>query len=181
MIFLIFVAVIIKNKCDSVAFSLCKLRQQQNSKQRYFVFSRRLKQKKQSRDVYRKTLWVEKKIQITSRLQSIVLGFSDPNLKVCSTFGHIAQISNPKNRATSYVVCLPWSHFQKVLVGRTMLMWFYFLLAPRCHLRLPCSQLCLSQAARHLRRLQMKRNLLADPPQWLNELLKHSYPITFFR
>ena len=120
------------------------------------------------------------KIQITSRLQSIVLGFSDLNLKGCSTFGHIAQISNPKNRATSYVVCLPWSHFQKVLVGR-MLMWFYFLLAPRCHLRLPCSQLCLSQAARHLRRLQMKRNLLADPPQWLNELLKHSYPITFFR
>ena len=32
LIFLIFVAVTIKNKCDSVAFSLCKLRQQQNSK-----------------------------------------------------------------------------------------------------------------------------------------------------
>ena len=119
----------------------------------------------------------EKHYELTRkyRLQSIVLGFSDLKLKVCSTFGHIAQISNPKSRATSYVVCLPWSHFQKVLVGR-MLMWFYFLLAPRCHLRLPCSQLCLAQAAHHLRRLQMKRNLLADPPQWLNGLWKNSYP-----
>ena len=121
-----------------------------------------------------------RKNRLPADYNQLFLGFSDLNLKVCSTFDHIAQISNPKSRATSYVVCLPWSHFQKVLVGR-MLMWFYFLLAPRCHLRLPCSQLCLSQAARHLRRLQMKRNLLADPPQWLNELLKHSYPITFFR
>ena len=139
-------------------------------KTKVFCFCHRLKQKKRNENVPPE-ISTEKHYELTRkyRLQSIVLGFSDLKLKVCSTFGHIAQISNPKSRATSYVVCLPWSHFQKVLVGR-MLMWFYFLLAPRCHLRLLCSQLCLAQAAHHLRRLQMKRNLLADPPQWLNGL-----------
>ena len=152
-------------------------------KTKVFCFCHRLKQKKQSWDMGMKTFllrYLQKNImswqENTDYQLSIVLGFSDLNLKVCSTFGHIAQISNPKSRATSYVVCLPWSHFQKVLVGR-MLMWFYFLLAPRCHLRLPCSQLCLAQAAHHLRRLQMKRNLLADPPQWLNGLWKNLYPM----
>ena len=44
-------------------------------------------------------------------------------------------------------------------------MWFYFLLAPRCHLRLLLSTVVYREplAAHHLRRLQMKRNLLAYP------------------